>query len=472
MKRRTFLKQSACAVVALPWMDRICFGQDADRQQLTFYAMSDTHVGHVIDREKGTIKQRCEEVAWINSLPGTAYPKTMGGVVDPPRGIVMAGDLINDGALADRYPKQWADWVADFGVDGEGRCRFPVFEGVGNHDVNFNQVHQRNRKRLALGYIRHVSENGYHYSWDWNEVHFVNVNIFPGNEWHGEADAYGRAHDPLFARDFLEKDLRENVGISGRPVILIQHFRPIDDNWWTYAAADKCQRILQDYNVILIMCGHAGGGINNTWRGIDWATSNGPLQVFRIAGKTLEGVVRNEAGWGQQMKKTIYRSYEDCELPAVVNNGNWAVDVATDRATLTGKILYEAVSPSQAAFYYDTTDGGNDAAAWSRCVDAGRQPADAIFGLAIEGLEPWTDYYYVSETAGAMPGPPPRSPSGRRADCPRAGRSSSSAMPSGPGPAPIRRTVSSRYEAAGAISASRGNRTTSNSLPHPSQAKR
>jgi hypothetical protein len=222
MKRRTFLKQSACAVVALSLMDRSCFGQDADRQELTFYAMSDTHVGHVIDREKGTIKQQCEEVAWINSLPGAAYPEAMGGVVGPPRGVVMAGDLINDGALADRYPKQWADWVADFGVDGEGRCRFPVFEGVGNHDVNlnlfvFNQIKQRNRKRLVLGYIGHVSDNGYHYSWDWNGVHFVNVNIFPGNEWHGEADAYGPAHDPLFARDFLEKDLRQNVGNSAPP---------------------------------------------------------------------------------------------------------------------------------------------------------------------------------------------------------------------------------------------------------------
>ena len=68
--------------------------------------------------------------------------------------------------------------------------------------------------------IQHVSDNGYHYSWDWDGVHFVNVNLFPGNVWEGEAVAYGRGHDPLFARDFLIADLRRNVGTSGRPVVI------------------------------------------------------------------------------------------------------------------------------------------------------------------------------------------------------------------------------------------------------------
>jgi len=258
------------------------------------------------------------------------------GIVKKPRGIIMAADLINDGAMEGKAPKQWANYAADFGVDGEGRCNFPVFEGFGNHDVSEkrfieNKIKNRNQKRMELGYIDHLSENGYHYSWDWEGILFVNVNIFPGNQWHGEADAYGRAHDPLHARDFMAEDLKDNVGNTGRPVVIVQHFRPIDYNWWTKAAADKAYRVLQDYNVVLIMCGHQGGGMNNTWRGIDWASSNGRLQVFHITKDTLTGLVRKEAEWSEIWQKPMYFSYERSGLPAVVNNGDWAVEVSGNK---------------------------------------------------------------------------------------------------------------------------------------------
>jgi hypothetical protein len=177
---------------------------------VTFFSYSDCHFleGHT---------NGDPVVNLINTLPGTPYPAAIGGVVAPPRALIMQGDLINDGAVANKYPAQWANYIADFGVNGEGRCRFPVFEGIGNHDVNlnlfaFDQVKARNLIRKNLGYIDHVCPKGYHYSWDWDGVHFVNLNLFAGNVWHGEADAYGKAHHPQFARDFLIEDLKKNVG--------------------------------------------------------------------------------------------------------------------------------------------------------------------------------------------------------------------------------------------------------------------
>ncbi len=145
----------------------------------TFFGYSDTHYG----AETSGINQM---VDIINSLPGTAYPASIGGVVDTPRGIIMPGDLINDGAVASKYQTQWASYVADFGVNGDGRCKFPVFEGLGNHDVNtnlfiFNKIEERNVIRKKLKLISDISQNGYHYSWDWDGIHFVNVNLFPGS---------------------------------------------------------------------------------------------------------------------------------------------------------------------------------------------------------------------------------------------------------------------------------------------------
>jgi len=261
---------------------------------ITFFAYSDCHYGAEA-HDKPAVRHR-SHVQWINDLPGTAWPESIGGVVAEPRGVVMAGDLIDHGSVPDKHAREWQDYITEFGVNGEGRLKYPVFEGLGNHDwnpdrVTFKHIKKRNQQRLKLGHISHVSDNGYHYSWDWDGIHFINVNIFPGNEWYGEADTYSYdAHHPEQARNFLKEDLEANVGDDGRPVIIVFHFRPIDENWWTYSAMDKFHKIIQDYNVILLMVGHQGGGLNNKWRGIDWASSNGVLEAFRITPDNVQAM--------------------------------------------------------------------------------------------------------------------------------------------------------------------------------------
>ena len=385
----------------------VCLSPRAQAADLTFFAYSDIHYG-AVNRDDGTSVVKSPMVDVINGLPGQAYPDELGGLIDTPRGVIMAGDLINDGAVAAKYPAQWADFVADFGVNGEGRCRFPVFEAVGNHDLNengfvFDQVKQRNQVRLALGLIDSVSSNGYHYAWDWDGIRFVNVNLFPGNVWAGEADAYGKAHDPMGARDFLKEDLKTRVGSTGRPVMVVQHFRPIDDNWWTYAAADKVHRILQDYNVILIMNGHQGGGVNNLWRGINWASSNGELDVFRITPDNRLCVAsRGLDRWRGTMQKKIYLSYESSGLPAVINNGDWVSHVTQDSAIVSGKILYEAVSPTEVTLFWGRADGGTNAEAWAHSKPIGVHQSGRVFSHEITGLAPWTEYYYRCRAANSQ----------------------------------------------------------------------
>lgn len=359
---------------------------------VTFFSLSDTHYSEGETNGKPI-------VGVINSLPGTTYPASLGGTVDTPRALIMQGDLINDGAVAAKYPAQWANYIADFGVNGEGRCMFPVFEGIGNHDVNvnlfvFNKIKDRNIIRTNLNYIGWISSNGYHYSWDWEGIHFVNVNLFPGNIWYGEADTYSIGHHPMYARDFLKEDLQQHA-TNGRPVIVIHHFRPIDDNWWTYIAADRFHKILQDYNIIMIMVGHQGGGVNNTWRGINWASSNGQLEVYRITpDNTLSVLSRTATSWGTPFQKSIFFSYDSSGLPAVVNNADWVTNVSTTRVTLSGKIVYEAVSNSQVTVFWGTTDGGTSAGSWQYSTNIGIKTPNTVFSVDVTGLHPWVNYYY------------------------------------------------------------------------------
>ncbi len=363
---------------------------------ITFFAYSDCHFG-----AGEPPKVTTPVVDWINALPGTPFPAEIGGVVEKPRAVIMSGDLIDHGSVAEKFPGEWQNYIAQFGVNGEGKCKFPVFEGMGNHDWNpnffvYDRIKERNAKRLELGFIQSISENGYHYSWDWDGIHFINLNIFPGNGWHGEADTYGvGSHDPLSSRAYLEEDLRKNVGDTGKPVILIHHFRPIDENWWTFSAADKYHRIIQDYNVIMIMVGHQGGGVNNTWRGINWASSNGELEVFRITpDNVLTAIPRKESRWERPIQKKIHLDYKSSGLPAVVNNGEWATDVTRESATLNGKIIYDSTPASEVTIYWGETDGGTDPAKWAHAEKIGSRKAGAPFKTEISGLKPWTPYHF------------------------------------------------------------------------------
>jgi 3',5'-cyclic AMP phosphodiesterase CpdA len=138
-------------------------------RDVTFVHISDQHYsadGDSPDVLVGTIHA-------INNLPGTDYPAEFGGNVDTPRGIVLTGDLTNDGTPAD-----WKLFEAHWGLTGrEGLIRFPVYEGAGNHDGGpasagpegrgyvRRQIIERNKRRPG---IRRVSDNGLHYSWDWD----------------------------------------------------------------------------------------------------------------------------------------------------------------------------------------------------------------------------------------------------------------------------------------------------------------
>jgi len=239
----------------------------ANAADITFFVCSDTHYGATVE-ENAT---RTAGVELMNTLPGTSYPDALGsGTVGVPRGVLVLGDLIDDGAVEGTNRAQWDCWKSDFGLNGEGRCKFPVYEGFGNHDLHRSrflqeEIKARNLKRANL---KAISENGLHYSWDWDDVHFVQLNLYPGQTW-SPRSRYSAVHDPEHSLEFLAGDLKRNVGASGRPVVLMHHYDPRDNNdWWQREEIAAYYDAIKDYNVIVILHGHTGTGIYK-WNGID-----------------------------------------------------------------------------------------------------------------------------------------------------------------------------------------------------------
>jgi cytolysin (calcineurin-like family phosphatase) len=153
-------------------------------------------------------------------------------------------------------------WVADFGLKGEGRLRFPIYEGYGNHDLNGNLLIENfiKERNLARSNVVAIATNGFHYAWEWDGVHFVQLNLYPGN-------TRPKGQPPRYALDFLREELSKNVGSSRRPVVISHHYVPTD-NWWTDEEKNAYYDAIKDYNVILIIVGHQFRASLIDWKGL------------------------------------------------------------------------------------------------------------------------------------------------------------------------------------------------------------
>lgn len=280
---------------------------------VTFYAISDLH--YEGDLNPNTPRAKLPDL--LNRLPGTPYPGGLaGGFVDPPRAVLIAGDLIN--RVDSNY---WKQYTTDYGVGGEKKLKFPTIEALGNHDFYTDgsiqdtfwltqRMTERNKKRAS--FIKNQDKMSYNFSWDWDGVHFINLNLYGGYDEPGYEGLRS-----LGALEFLRNDLKENVGKSGRPVFIMQHYGLRDDtvsfpgtHRMAFASA------VRGYNVIGILHGHT-----HTMTFYKWVTPfhdtidvfddgmamKGNMLVFKITEGRLLAVARTETTWSPtlMLDKTI-----------------------------------------------------------------------------------------------------------------------------------------------------------------------
>jgi cytolysin (calcineurin-like family phosphatase) len=242
-----------------------------DAEAITFIVTSDSH--YVSSKNLDRIDRNRVTIERMNVISGTSWPdKLGGGKVGEPRGVLALGDLIDDGDKRDETPIQWRFFEQHFGLDGtDGLLKYPVFEGWGNHDgppigkekFGFSvqsKIWNRNVLRKEAGRIGNVAENGLHYSWDWGKVHFVQANLYPADKQHVMVRYSLPWHDPQGALAFVKEDLKNNVGDSGRPVIIVSHCG-VDTDWWHPEDWAEFYKAVKPYNVIAYFYGHSGTGL-------------------------------------------------------------------------------------------------------------------------------------------------------------------------------------------------------------------
>jgi cytolysin (calcineurin-like family phosphatase) len=191
---------------------------------------------------------------------------------------------------------EWDAFTREFGLTGkDGRLKLPVYEVHGNHDsprgdgLAVKQIIERNKTRPD---VTNISKSGLHYSWDWGNVHFVNLGIVVGQV---EAVKRKRRYDPLGSLEFLVSDLKTKVGTSGRPVVITHHVDllrytqplPVGDKKaesmeWDPADVKGFYDALNGYNVAAILYGHTHARNVFRWDGSAKAAKEG-IPVFNVS---------------------------------------------------------------------------------------------------------------------------------------------------------------------------------------------
>ncbi len=203
----------------------------------TFFVTADTHFGW-----PGMALANRRQVRAMNGLHARTFPAAVGGgLVGHPRGVLVAGDLTQDGTRA-----QWAEFTAVYGRNGrDGLLRYPTLEAPGNHDS-----HGGRRYVASMVRQRHGAQR---YAWWWRGVRFICLGRFPKARY----------------RRWLRRTLRA----AGRetPVVIYFHYNMVGPYSFMWGRRPK-RRFAADirrYNVVAIFHGHYHPAFHYRWQGVD-----------------------------------------------------------------------------------------------------------------------------------------------------------------------------------------------------------
>jgi cytolysin (calcineurin-like family phosphatase) len=251
------------------------------RKELTFFVAGDSHFGVPRMSELNRVM-----VDQLNSLPGTPYPAAAGGVVAEPRGVLFMGDM-TDTSL----PTELREFEQMYGLTGrDGLLRYPVFEAIGNHDYIGDSPVIPFVKRRHGDLV---------YSWDWEDVHFVCLDMHPD-----------RKNLEWFARDVRKAGRR-------RPLVVFFHYciaGPFSDGW-PAEYKDALAEALRGLNVLGLFHGHFHMAGNYVWQGHDVFLPGSPRHrshafvVVRLTAHHMTVAYRNfdTQEWTEVVTKNISR---------------------------------------------------------------------------------------------------------------------------------------------------------------------
>jgi predicted phosphodiesterase len=347
------LAASFAAVVAFLAATWAATDRQPRGELVAFFLIGDTHLLATkqdlskLDDRSTTYMTGLVDV--LNKLPGTEIPKEAGGgTVRGPRGVVHAGDCIDTGDQSNINAQQteWAAFTDAFGLTGrDGKLKLPLYEVHGNHDsprgdsLPVTKIIERNKTRPG---VSNISKNGLHYSWDWSDVHFINLGIVVGQ---GDGVTKRRRYDPLGSLEFLVADLREKVGRSGRPTVITHHVDMLryakaadatktTATEWDHADVKAFHDALQGYNIAAILYGHTHTRNVFRWDGSAKAAKDG-IPVFNVA---------KSSHYSSKQQGLFYLEIDDKSVSAREyqtkdgwTTGSWTPQIWTAPITRAGK---------------------------------------------------------------------------------------------------------------------------------------
>ncbi|RWC38171.1 MAG: metallophosphoesterase [Mesorhizobium sp.] len=305
ISRRNLLKQMM-GFAAAGALSRPAFSQTGQRVQsidATFLFIADVHACRMANglspnclQEGKTDAALLRNVAALNGLGDKDWPAEIDGVatglrsagrIGTPLGLVVGGDMTDDGGGQITQPSEGTQLLQfsqryQQGV-GPDRVHMPVYVGLGNHDLDQNgpphHVDWYRRELRDYVEVNHragvffkppVPATDYDidtdcYSWDWGGLHLIQTHRFAGDTGHGAESSL----------PWLKQDLA-TYAADGRPVILFQHYgwdifsierwdaakKSYDDDgagaphWWSEADRQALLAALKGYNVVGIFHGH------------------------------------------------------------------------------------------------------------------------------------------------------------------------------------------------------------------------
>lgn len=256
------------AIVAVIWFTLCTLPQagfSGDSSALTFFGWSDQHV-----KTDGDGTHLIPAIDAMNSMPGTAYPASIGGKVEEPNFVMGLGDITEWPTLAAR--DTYEQLITK-------RLRFRSYDVAGNHDSGgltpSATIHDWLIKR----------HGALSYTFDKKGVHFIALYSQYDESLNNPAQPISQE-----ALEYLRKDLAKVP--KATPVVVAIHlcFDAITNR-------DEFIDAFGDANVVLVLGGHYHKATVNKYRGIDFVQLPSPapgspreITVIRIDSERLVAI--------------------------------------------------------------------------------------------------------------------------------------------------------------------------------------
>ena len=214
---------------------------------LTFYGWSDQHT-----KTSGDTSSLHPFVDAMNTMAGTAWPKSVGGQVPKPAFVIGAGDIT-----------EWPTNAAMKGYDAllNTRLKFPAYDILGNHDdggraFSPTMINWLKKKHGSLSY-----------TFEKSGVVFIGL-------W-SKFDPKGKPAQPLTkeALDYLREQLAKLP--REKPVVIFTHL--CHD---AMTNRDELVETIGKSNVIMVLGGHYHYSSVNQYRGLTFVQLPSPKSKF------------------------------------------------------------------------------------------------------------------------------------------------------------------------------------------------